>query len=49
MNPIIETHELTRRFGKTMAVRNLSLQVPEGSVFAFLGPNGAGKTTVIRC
>ena len=48
MNAIIETHELTRRFGKTMAVRNLSLQVPEGSVFAFLGPNGAGKTTVIK-
>ena len=48
MNAIIETHELTRRFGKTTAVRNLSLQVPEGSVFAFLGPNGAGKTTVIK-
>ena len=48
MNAIIETHQLTRRFGKTMAVRNLSLQVPEGSVFAFLGPNGAGKTTVIK-
>ena len=48
MNAIIETHELTRRFGKNMAVRNLSLQVPEGSVFAFLGPNGAGKTTVIK-
>ena len=48
MNAIIETHQLTRRFGKTLAVRNLSLQVPEGSVFAFLGPNGAGKTTVIK-
>ena len=48
MNAIIETQELTRRFGKMTAVRNLSLQVPEGSIFAFLGPNGAGKTTVIK-
>jgi ABC-2 type transport system ATP-binding protein len=45
---VIETHNLTRIFGKKIAVDNLSLKVPRGSVFAFLGKNGAGKTTTIR-
>jgi ABC-2 type transport system ATP-binding protein len=45
---IIETTNLNCRFGRTEAVRDLSLQVPEGSVYAFLGPNGAGKTTTIK-
>jgi len=45
---IIETIELTRRFGSLTAVDNLNLKVPKGSIFGFLGPNGAGKTTTIR-
>ena len=45
---IIETSNLNCRFGRTEAVRDLSFQVPEGSVYAFLGPNGAGKTTTIK-
>ena len=45
---IIETHDLTRRFGHTDAVHDLNLAVPAGSVFALLGPNGAGKTTTIK-
>ena len=45
---IIETHNLTRRFGRTEAVHALDLAVPTGSVFALLGPNGAGKTTTIK-
>lgn len=45
---IIETENLTRRFGHTEAVHGLSLAVPAGSVFALLGPNGAGKTTTIK-
>ncbi len=45
---IIETHNLTRRFGRTEAVHGLELAVPEGSVFALLGPNGAGKSTTIK-
>jgi ABC-2 type transport system ATP-binding protein len=45
---MIEAHGLTRRFGKTTAVEDLSLQVEKGEVLGFLGPNGAGKTTTIR-
>lgn len=45
---IIDTHSLGRRFGRTEAVRDLTLSVPEGSIFAFVGPNGAGKTTTIK-
>ena len=45
---IIETRNLTRRFGRTEAVHDLSLAVPEGSVFALLGSNGAGKSTTIK-
>ncbi|RPI28684.1 MAG: ABC transporter ATP-binding protein [Acidobacteria bacterium] len=44
----IETWSLGRHFSRKEAVRNLSLQVPEGSVFALIGPNGAGKTTTIK-
>lgn len=48
MADIIETNDLTRRFGKFTAVDRLSLRVSEGSIYGFLGPNGSGKTTVIR-
>lgn len=44
----IETQRLTKRFGKLIAVNNLNLQVPLGSIYGFLGPNGAGKTTTFR-
>ena len=39
---------MTKVFGDTAALDNLTLTVPEGSVFGFLGPNGAGKTTTLR-
>lgn len=45
---IIETRNLSRRFGRMEAVHELSLAVPQGSVFALLGANGAGKTTTLR-
>ncbi len=45
---LIETHGLTRRFGKQLAVDDVNLVVPEAGVYGFLGPNGAGKTTAIR-
>jgi ABC-2 type transport system ATP-binding protein len=44
----IETHGLTKRFGKQTAVNGVDLAVPHGAVFGFLGPNGSGKTTTIR-
>ena len=44
----IETHGLTKRFGRQLAVDGLDLEVPAGTVFGFLGPNGSGKTTTIR-
>ncbi|OPY26543.1 MAG: Trehalose/maltose import ATP-binding protein MalK [Methanocella sp. PtaU1.Bin125] len=45
---MIETKNLSRSFGKTSVVRDLSLSVKAGEVFGFLGPNGAGKTTTVR-
>ena len=45
---MIETENLTRKFGELTAVDNLTLKVEKGEVFGFLGPNGAGKTTTVR-
>src|SRR5262245_59802339 len=45
---VIACRELTKRFGPTVAVDRLDLQVGAGQVYGFLGPNGAGKTTTIR-
>ena len=39
---------ITKRFGNFYAVKNLSLKIPEGTIYSLLGPNGAGKTTTIR-
>ena len=44
----IETYQLTRAFGDRLAVDQLTLSIPVGTVFGFLGPNGAGKTTTVR-
>jgi len=44
---VIETQDLTKAYGKFIAVEKLNLQIAEGEVFGFLGPNGAGKTTTI--
>ena len=48
MSAVIETHNLSKSFGKRRAVDGLSLSVERGDVFGFLGPNGAGKSTTIR-
>jgi ABC-2 type transport system ATP-binding protein len=45
---MIETVNLTREFGSTLAVDGLTLTIAAGEVFGFLGPNGAGKTTTVR-
>lgn len=47
-NYAIETVGLNFNFGNQAIVKNLSLQVPKGSIYGFLGPNGAGKTTTIK-
>ena len=45
---VIETRGLRKAFGGVMALDDLTLRVPQGSIFGYLGPNGAGKTTTIR-
>jgi len=45
---MIETENLTKKFGDMTAVDSVTLHVVEGEVFGFLGPNGAGKTTTVR-
>src|SRR5882724_2582689 len=45
---MIEVHELTKRYGGTVAVDDLSFTVKPGQVTGFLGPNGAGKSTTMR-
>ena len=45
---LIETENLTKKFGDLTAVDDVTLRVNDGEVFGFLGPNGAGKTTTIR-
>jgi ABC-2 type transport system ATP-binding protein len=47
-SPAIQTVELSKRFGSTVALAGLSMTVPRGEVFGFLGPNGAGKTTSVK-
>ncbi len=46
--PMIELQSVTRDFGSTRAVDEVSFMVPRGSVFGYIGPNGAGKTTSMR-
>ncbi len=48
MRPIISVSNLTKRYGRSRGVTDLSFNVVEGEIFGFLGPNGAGKTTMIR-
>lgn len=45
---MIDVKHLRMEYGDTVAVENLSLQIPRGEVFGLIGPNGAGKTTLIR-
>jgi ABC-2 type transport system ATP-binding protein len=48
MGPIIQTQDLTRRFGDLTAVDHLNLAIPAGEIFGLVGPDGAGKTTTLR-
>jgi ABC-2 type transport system ATP-binding protein len=48
MEPVVETRGLTKRYGRTVAVDDLSIAVRPGIVTGFVGPNGAGKTTTMH-
>src|SRR5215213_2387366 len=45
---MVETINLTKRYGDLVALNNLNLTINEGDIFGFIGPNGAGKTTTIK-
>ncbi len=47
--PVISVQQLQKRYGATIAVRDVTLDVQPGEIFGLLGPNGAGKTTTMEC
>jgi ABC-2 type transport system ATP-binding protein len=47
-SPAIHCVELSKQYGRTVALAGLTMTVPRGEVFGFLGPNGAGKTTAVK-
>tara|TARA_B100000401_G_scaffold241478_1_gene163792 strand:- start:739 stop:1665 length:927 start_codon:yes stop_codon:yes gene_type:complete len=48
MNNLLVADSISKKFGNFTALNNVSISIPEGSIFGLLGPNGAGKTTLIR-
>ena len=48
MSPIIQTNQLTKSYGRSRGIIDVTFGIQEGEVFGFLGPNGAGKTTTMR-
>src|SRR5258708_25195498 len=48
MPTMIQTNQLTKTYGKSRGIDNVTFDIQEGEVFGFLGPNGAGKTTTMR-
>lgn len=47
-NVIVQTHGLTKRYGKTTALDHVDLTIPNGSIYGLVGNNGAGKTTLLK-
>ncbi len=48
LNYVVETENLTKRYGAFLALHNLNLSIEQGAIYGFIGPNGAGKTTTMR-
>ncbi|MDT8319154.1 MAG: ABC transporter ATP-binding protein [Xanthomonadales bacterium] len=48
MNPVISARGLSKRYGRTLAVDHIDLDIPPGRIVGLVGPNGAGKTTVLK-
>lgn len=48
MNPVIRAQGLTRRYGSTVALDGVDLEIPAGRIVGLIGPNGAGKTTALK-
>ena len=48
MNPVISARGLTKRYGRTVAVDNIDLDIPPGRIVGLIGPNGAGKTSALK-
>ncbi len=48
MNELLKCENLTKTYGKTLALDNVNLEIPRGKIIGLLGPNGSGKTTLIK-
>lgn len=48
MNLLLETHDLSKKYGKKLALDHVSLQIRSGRIIGLIGPNGSGKTTLIK-
>ena len=48
MNTVLECKNLRKQYGKKIALKNIDLEIPAGSIVGLLGPNGSGKTTLLK-